>query len=190
MHAADTSDRPRSPFEAAAAQDINAARGEVVRTIASALRSDSGLATAIDVGCGGLAFFAATLRDCGYRARAVDGRAENVDAARRHHPDLDVDVFDVEDPGLSSLGRFDLVLAFGLLYHLENPFAAIRNLAALSRNYLLIETQTAPRDGLGATLYTEPHEPDQALRYLALVANERSVVKMLYRAGFASVYRA
>src|SRR4029453_7701256 len=100
-----------SPFETTMATDINAARAELVRSLASELRLQPGTSTAIDVGCGALAFFATVLLDCGYVASAVDGRVENVVEAQRRHPGLNVAAFDVEDRALADLGRFDLVLA-------------------------------------------------------------------------------
>jgi hypothetical protein len=38
----------------------------------------------------------------------------------------------VEDLSLRDIGTVDLVLSVGLLYHLENPFRAIRNFHALT----------------------------------------------------------
>lgn len=46
------------------------------------------------------------------------------------------------DPSL--VGQFDLVLCFGLIYHLENPIGALRKAFALCKNVCLIETQIVP----------------------------------------------
>jgi len=43
-----------------------------------------------------------------------------------------------------SLGQFDLVLMFGLIYHLENPVGALRIAHALTGQCCLIETQIIP----------------------------------------------
>jgi tRNA (mo5U34)-methyltransferase len=43
-----------------------------------------------------------------------------------------------------ALGKFDLVLCLGLIYHLENPIGALRKAHALCKNACLIETQVAP----------------------------------------------
>ena len=40
------------------------------------------------------------------------------------------------------LGEFDLVLCFGLLYHLENPMRTIRHLRALTGQGLLLESMS------------------------------------------------
>ena len=44
----------------------------------------------------------------------------------------------------AELGSFDVVLMYGLLYHLENPVGAIRLARALARRICLVETQVAP----------------------------------------------
>jgi 2-polyprenyl-3-methyl-5-hydroxy-6-metoxy-1,4-benzoquinol methylase len=41
---------------------------------------------------------------------------------------------------LRSLGRFDIVHCLGLLYHLENPLAALKNLHRVCDGVLLLET--------------------------------------------------
>lgn len=49
---------------------------------------------------------------------------------------------DLDQSGLSlkSLGRFDVVLFAGVFYHLIDPIAATRELAALTREVLVVET--------------------------------------------------
>jgi len=49
-------------------------------------------------------------------------------------------VADFRTVDLVSLGSFDVVLFLGVLYHLENPFAALRRLAVLTREVAIIET--------------------------------------------------
>jgi FkbM family methyltransferase len=83
-----------------------------------------------------------------------------------------------------------LVLCFGLLYHLENPFQAIRNLYALSHPYLLIETMIAPDRSAVSVLYEESQSNNQGLNYIAWMPTESGFVKMLYQAGFEGVYRS
>lgn len=51
---------------------------------------------------------------------------------------------DVLQPGPELEGSYDLVLMFGLLYHLENPVGALRAAFGLTRVLCLIETQVAP----------------------------------------------
>jgi SAM-dependent methyltransferase len=44
----------------------------------------------------------------------------------------------------AALGAFDVVLLFGVLYHLPDPVGALRSARELTRGVCLIETQVAP----------------------------------------------
>jgi SAM-dependent methyltransferase len=44
-----------------------------------------------------------------------------------------------------SVGFFDVVFCFGLLYHLENPVEAVRSLSSVSRHVLAVDSATIPQ---------------------------------------------
>jgi SAM-dependent methyltransferase len=56
----------------------------------------------------------------------------------------DVRMLDARRIDEHDLGRFDVVLCFGLLYHMANPFNLLRRLRAVTRELLLVETHVAP----------------------------------------------
>jgi SAM-dependent methyltransferase len=175
-------------FDEPASLRINRVRDQHMRQLVGELLTRGNVRTAADIGCG-FGFFAGSLLDLGLEVTAVDGRAENVAEARRRHPSVHFETFNVEDPALSRLGIFDIVICFGLLYHLENPLAAIRNLAALTARALLVESVIAPGATPGAVLYEEEQDIDQGLDYVALIPNETLLIKALYLSGFSHVYR-
>lgn len=164
------------------------ARGETIRRMVRELEPVLNLSTALDAGCG-LGFFSKILQDAGLDVHAFDGRIENIEEARTRFPGISFVQGDVENPEIRKLGQFDLVLCFGLLYHLENPLLAIRNLRALSRKSLLLESMCLPDEKPWMLLRAEADLADQSLSDLAFYATEGCLVKMLYRAGFAGVYR-
>ena len=47
------------------------------------------------------------------------------------------------------LNPFDVVLCFGLLYHMENPFNVLKRLRNVTGRLLLLETHAAPRSFVG-----------------------------------------
>lgn len=47
---------------------------------------------------------------------------------------------DVCDLTPASVGRFDVVLFLGVLYHLRDPFLALRRLREITREYILVDT--------------------------------------------------
>ena len=163
-------------------------RGETIRRVVPELKRALGLSTALDAGCG-LGFFTKTLRDCALDVLGIDGRPVNTDEARRRYPELPFENRDVEDPSITDLGSFDLILCFGLLYHLENPLRSIRHLRSLTAKVLLLESMCVPSRESLALLREEPKQDDQSLTDLAFYPSESCMVKMLYRAGFSEVYR-
>ncbi len=124
---------------------LNSSRGEVVSRLLAEIKMPFGLRTAVDVGCG-LGHFSGLLQSIGFEITGVDGRQQNVEEAQRRNPNIRFLRFDAEDPSLLSLGRFDLVFCFGLLYHLENPLLAIRHLRAMTEKVLLVEGVIFPGD--------------------------------------------
>jgi tRNA (mo5U34)-methyltransferase len=168
---------------------FNQARRKLLAELLPAWQRELGLKTAMDVGCG-LGYFSALLVELGFDARAIEGRSENAAEARRRVPGLDVQVADAEDDALGNAGSFDLVLGLGLLYHLENPFRAIRNLFALTRRILIIDSMCVP--GKLPVLHLREENSaaeDQGMTPAVFYPSEACLIKMLYRAGFASVSR-
>ncbi len=179
---------PRTIFDQSHYLKLIKARGETIRRTVKDLKPALNLSTALDAGCG-IGFFSEILRECGLEVRAFDGRIENVQEAGRRFPEISFEQGEIQSSEIRKLGEFDLVLCFGLLYHLENPLLAIRNLHALTRNVLLLESMSFPDQEPWMLLREEPSFEDQSLTDIAFYASEGCLVKMLYRAGFAAVYR-
>ncbi len=177
-----------SPFDQREYRLLIDARGETIRRVVSRLKPALGFANAVDAGCG-VGFFSQTLAECGLNVCGFDARAENVDEARRRFPGIPFEQADIEEHKICQLGRFDLVLCFGLLYHLENPLRAVRNLRAITKKCLLLESMCLPDERCTLLLRQEARQEDQSLKEMACYPSEGSLVKILYRAGFAKVYR-
>jgi SAM-dependent methyltransferase len=167
---------------------FNKRRKEFLERLLPALMKECRIETGLDVGCG-IGYFADYLLQLGLAVTAFDARPQNITHAMSRYSGVNFLVHDLEDRSVRDLGRYDLVLCFGLLYHLENPFLAIRNLSALTRNVLIVESIVASTHDPVAWLVDEGEGEDQGLQYIALIPSEKSIVKMLYRAGFSQVYR-
>lgn len=146
------------------------------------------LRNALDAGCG-IGFFSKCLSELSLKVTAFDARTENIAEAKRRYPDVEFVVCNVEDGSIRELGQFDLALCFGLLYHLENPFLAIRNLYAVTRKILVIESMVSRSQSPVATLMSEYQGEDQGPHYVAFIPSEACIIKMLYQAGFLEVYK-
>jgi len=154
----------------------------------AAIREQVELASALDVGCG-VGYFAKFLSDLGFRVVATDGRPENSQEGKRRFPEITFRTIDVEDAAFPEIGKFDFVLCAGLLYHLENPFVAVRNLFAMTGKVAILEGQCVPGNEPIFVVRDESPTEDQGLRHVALYPSESGLVKLLYRSGFSHVYR-
>lgn len=143
--------------------------------------------TALDVGCG-FGYFAGYLKELSLDVTAFDGRLENVTETKIRNPDVNAEVRNIEDLSISKSGQFDVVTCFGLLYHLENPFCAIRSLSSLTRKICIIETVISPYSSPLTALIEEGEGQDQGLNYVAQIPSKSWIIKVLYKAGFPFVY--
>ncbi len=100
----------------------------------------------LDVGCHeGFYSFAMARLGVG-RVTGVDVREANLArarfAARRlGHVGIEFRRRNVETLDAESFGRFDLTLLLGLVYHLENPMRALRNVRAVTSEMCVVESQ-------------------------------------------------
>ena len=175
-------------FDSDSTQRYTEVRQAFVKQFLADVRKQEMLESALDVGCG-IGYFSKFLSELGFRVVATDGRETNVVEAKRRYPEITFITRNVEDEELPRAGIFDFVLCVGLLYHLENPFRAIRNLYSLTGKLLLVETMCSPGIKPTMELLDEDSSEDQGLNYVAFYPTESCFVKMLYRAGFPFVYR-
>ena len=143
----------------------------------------------LDVGCGP-GWFSERLVDLGLDVVGLDGREIIVAEATKRVPMARFYMQDITGSLLDTVvSPADLVFCFGLLYHLENPFAAIRNLHRLTNKFLFVETQIVPGSENNLVLVSEGNNETQGLHYHALVPSRNALLKMLYVSGFHKIYR-
>jgi SAM-dependent methyltransferase len=179
--------RPPEPgpavFDAPSALEINRARMEHLRSLGLPLAGKS----VLDVGAG-VGYLARELAGMGCRVHCVEGREDNVAVLKQRHPDIPATVGDAERFDLASLGRFDAVFCYGLLYHLENPIAALRNMAAACGELLLLETTVCDAQAPLLQVLDEPPSSNQALARVGNRPSPAYVAYALNRVGFGHVY--
>jgi SAM-dependent methyltransferase len=144
---------------------------------------------------------------------AIEGREANIEkarfASRALELGVDFQLGDVRDLSRDRHGEFDLVLALGILYHLDEPdlFEVVEQIADVCRRALIVDTgvgrggteelQRAGETYRGVRLVehaTDSTEPDReqavwsSLDNLTAVALTRpSLERLLARHGFSSV---
>jgi SAM-dependent methyltransferase len=169
--------------------EINEVRWKMAHRAIDAFKKQApgGLITCADVAAGP-GWFSEKLAEIGLRVTGIEGRRELLDVAARRVPQARFVQANVEiGQEISALGTFDLVFCFGLLYHTENPFAVVRNLAALTGKVLFIESQVLPTDEPILRLVSEGQNETQGLTFHSIIASRTALVKMLQVAGFSWV---
>jgi len=110
----------------------------------------------VDLGCleGG---YAVQFARMGFDTLGIDARKENIDncnyvKSKLNLPNLNFAQDDVRN--LHNYGKFDIVLCYGLLYHLNDPVNFLQTIAACTNKLLFLNTHFAPehdvRYSLGA----------------------------------------
>jgi SAM-dependent methyltransferase len=158
-------DQPRADthsvdvFDSPPYADITSARLQHLEALELPLSGRS----VLDVGAG-VGHFSAFFRSQGCRVHCVDARPENVARLRMLYPDVGATVMDVEADDLAVLGKFDVVMCYGLLYHLVDPVGALRKIAGVCQGILLLETCITDAQAPVLTLVPEDNRnPSQAL---------------------------
>jgi len=200
-----------SPFDTPEALELNRARIEHLESLNLDLKGKR----VLDVGCG-VGHFSKWFDSKGALVSCVDARIDNIHRiqdissllwARAEH----IGMFDIETDGpyiaarsragcmrsdgpqldLCLNGPFDIVFCYGLLYHLENPLRALRNMAALCDGMLLLETIIC--DHPAPLLMLRPENPsldNQGVSSLSTVPTISCVTTALAGCGFYGVTTA
>ena len=179
--------------------------------LADKFGADRSNLSAVDIACH-QGWFSLQLARAGFgRVDAVDTRAEHVaDAALLakiyNFPAIRPRQRDVFARAPQVDGVHDLVLMFGLLYHLENPVGALRVARSLARTACVIETQVVPHlSGMvdwGSYEYVRPlkgcfgiidevdetHAPEASVTGVCLAPSTEGLLWLLRAVGFRDAY--
>jgi tRNA (mo5U34)-methyltransferase len=204
-----------APLIGANLPSVHRTRMELIeRPVREALAAAGPNATALDMACCE-GWFAHRLLEWGAeRVVGVDLREVNIRRAElvREHFGIQRERLrfirsDVFDLNLRQLGRFDVVLMLGLVYHLEDPVGAVRRAHALTRSLCVLESQLTRQDrpiihgnGLPEALFTadasfaavvetdaEQNQLASAPGILSLIPNRAALEQMARVAGFEHV---
>jgi tRNA (mo5U34)-methyltransferase len=139
---------------------------EVLRTTADAVFEGTLEGkTVLDIGCYNGAYSFEAVRRGAKRVLATDHFVwqadprirEAFDLARAFAaPDVEAMVADLDDLTPQSVGRFDVVLFLGVLYHLRHPLLALERIADLATETLVVETHMDATDADRPTMIFYP----------------------------------
>jgi SAM-dependent methyltransferase len=172
-------------FETPDAHAINEARLRHLESLGLAIEGKR----VLDVGSGP-GHLAQFFVERGCSVVSTDARTENIDRLRNLYPALESHVMDVETGDFNSLGRFEVVFCYGLLYHVENPLLALRNICGACDGLILLETMVCDSSSAILRLEDEYLSLNQALRGVAHRPSPAWVAMAFDRIGFHHVYTA
>jgi SAM-dependent methyltransferase len=119
----------------------------------------------------------------------VEGQGENLKRARFVTKTLGLDVefhhLDLETAGLEFLGRFDAVYLVGVLYHLQDPWHLLGELAKLTdrvfiwTHYCRDEEADFELNGIPGKKYLEPISPFAGLRPWSFWPTWKGLLKLI-----------
>jgi SAM-dependent methyltransferase len=128
----------------------------ILRTLSLLYRGRLADLRVADLGCleGG---FALALAQRGMDVVGIEARAKNLKKAEFlakyfKLPNLKFELGDVKNFTRETFGDFDVVLALGILYHLDEPTAWLRQIAQATRSVLVIDSHYAPADDASLAL--------------------------------------
>jgi SAM-dependent methyltransferase len=122
----------------------------ILRTLSLLYYGDIRSLRIVDLGCleGG---FSLALAQRGADVLGIDARSLNIEKAmllKEHFylPNLWFVQADVKDFSIERFGRFDVVLALGILYHLDDPVPWLAKVVGATRSVLVVDSHFAPAD--------------------------------------------
>ncbi|MDJ0655230.1 MAG: methyltransferase domain-containing protein [Xanthomonadales bacterium] len=172
--------------------------------------SDYSGARVVDLACH-QGYFALELARRGAReVLGVDARQEHVDDASLMaevlgHHQFSARQSDIHALETGAMGRFDICLMLGLIYHLENPVGAIRTAHALTGRVCFIETQVVPHLSgnvdWGNYRFVKPlqgcfgiidetdetHGPEASTQGICLAPSTEGLLWIMHKVGFDRV---
>jgi len=134
----------------AACDDYYPAHQEIMRVVRERLGSNFSGRRIVDIGCLE-GYFSIECALQGAEVLGIDGKLLNVRKCEFVRSVLGVEratfaLGDAMNVTRESSGRFDAVLALGLLYHLDDPYTFLVNMAALCTGFAVIDTHVALED--------------------------------------------
>jgi len=166
---------------------ISAAREAWLRMVISQLPIRNALQTALDMGCGG-GYFSGVLEDLGFTVTGTDLREENLTLCRQRFPQLTFEQVNL-DASFASETRYDLVLMFGILYHLESPLQTIRHISQTVGRVGIISTRVAAGNAMAAYYFSEKQGVAHNTASVTAIPTFPALIRIFHEAGFTHIYR-
>jgi SAM-dependent methyltransferase len=129
-------------------------------------------------------YIGAYFQSLGANVLGVEGRQSNIDMIKHHYPELNVVQGDLDTPSWP-YGKFDIIINFGLLYHLENYHK--EHLLNCIRNCNLMFLESVIFDSYVNEIYKVRRlGSDQSLSEIDGYPSQKFIDDILNRPGFCT----
>ena len=119
---------------------------------------------------------------------ATEGRPTNAREHRLHYPQCQATVVDLDEPGSHDrFGLFELVVCYGILYHVRNPQQVLEDMSRVCSKLLLLETEVCADNDWGELILGEGNGDDQSLCGFSVRLGRGRIMEIL-RQSFPFVY--
>jgi len=136
--------------------------------------------TMLEVGCG-YGYAGELFEKLGANVTSLDARSEHIEIVEERYPHRKTVVADLEKDKID--GHYDIVLSFGLLYHLENPMHFIGEATRVCDN-LIIETVVYDRNIVTSIVLNTDTTFDQGLYVQARIVSAKWLYEVMAKFGF------
>jgi len=173
-------------FDKETYQVVNIAREGFLRNCISQIPFRSELATALDLGCGA-GYFSGIMYELGFEVTGLDLRKENIEVCQARYPDINFGLINL-DKDFGDIGSYDVVLMFGILYHLESPLQTILRLKKTIDRIGIVSTRVAAGEELAMYLFEEKVGVAHNIARTTVVPTFPGIVNIFRDAGFDFIY--
>jgi tRNA (mo5U34)-methyltransferase len=157
---------------------------EAWEVIRQCLPDDLTNKSVLDVGCNGGFYCVEAKRRGARRVMGVDGQRQHVRQALFVRKVLGLDLefrrFSVYDLNPETVGRFDITLALGLVYHLKHLVFALERLYDVTNELLIVETAIIPPEQTPKSFVQPLGELKQTLHPIFYAQNQPEVKEQVF----------
>lgn len=162
-------------FTASNALSINKARLEHL----ASLHLDLAHKSVLEVGAG-IGLLTKFFEDLNCSVLSTDARPENLAEIAKQCPRRKLQVLDLDRTSdISFLGMFDVIFCYGTLYHLSYPEQALKSMASVCREMILLETIVSLGNDTKINFVTESNSKTQAISRVGCRPTRQCVMEML-----------
>jgi len=174
-------------FNSASYEKLNIVRKLWLQEIVEILSNKLELKTALDIACGG-GYFSEVLHQLGLKVKGLDLQKTNIESCNKQFPHIEFGQINLDRP-IGDIGEYDLVLMFGILYHLESPLQTIRKLRRSIGKIGVIESRVSPGSEMACYLFKEKTGEAHNKARVVSVPTYPALIRMFNYSGFKYIYR-